>query len=148
MKPLWVKFALLIMIGFGNELNPGQLFGHWTITAIATASPVTAMSGEEAARLVGHTLIIAANKLQFDHENCRPTYEASKESLTQIAQDYNIDVKQLTLPDPVARYDGDCTELFVPNRDRIVFSWKGFFLDARRSSAASNRKFAGERAPG
>jgi hypothetical protein len=139
MKAQWATVALLFIIGFGHEQNREQLYGHWTITAIATASPVTAMSGEEAARLVGHTLTMTPNKLQLDHEDCRPTYESSKESLAQIAQDYKIDVKELTLPDPVLRYDGDCAELFVPKPDRIVFSWKGYFFRAKRSSAAPNQ---------
>jgi hypothetical protein len=90
------------------------------------------MSGGAAAGLVGHVLRMTSDKLQFAGETCNPTYEQSKETLIEIAQDYKIDPGKLDLPDPVLRYDADCTEVFVAEPGRIVFPWKGYFFKATR----------------
>jgi hypothetical protein len=118
--------------------KPDQLLGRWKVTAVATACPVTAMSGSAAARLVGQPLTLTRHTVHFARQTCRPIYELSKETLAEVSQEYKIDAKALKLPDPVIRVDADCTEVFIREPGKILFTWNGYFLEATRSSAAGD----------
>jgi murein DD-endopeptidase MepM/ murein hydrolase activator NlpD len=48
------RVAILFALSLALAQRSDQLFGHWKVNAVTTASPVTAMSGSDAARLVGH----------------------------------------------------------------------------------------------
>ncbi len=124
---------LLAIACFAVAQRPEQLSGRWRVRAIATAGPVTALSGLQAARLVGQSISFTPHSLHFARQTCRPTYEASKESLAELSQGYKIDAKALKLPDPVTRLDGDCTEIFIRGPGRILFTWEGYFFEAVRS---------------
>ena len=140
MRARWAPIALLSIALLGSAQKPTHLYGEWKVTALATASPVTALGGEAAARLIGQVVSISSDKFKFARKTCHPNYESSKKSLAEIAQDYKVDAKNLKLPDPVLSYDVDCTEVFAPEPRRIVFPWKGYFFEAVKSAAATHPK--------
>ncbi|MGA7924589.1 MAG: hypothetical protein WCA20_01185 [Candidatus Sulfotelmatobacter sp.] len=125
--------ALLAVACFASEQNPNQLYGRWKVTAVSGASPITAMSGAAAARLVGRFLILRPHKLQFAGQTCQPTYDRSQETSAEFVQDYKVDLKTLSLPEPVARFDAGCTAIFVREPDKIIFPWNGYFLEATKA---------------
>jgi hypothetical protein len=116
-----------------QQSNP--LYGRWKVTAVRGASPVTAMSGSAAGRLVGRFLILSPKKTQFAGQTCNPTYDNSQEGAPEFVQDYKIDLVTLKLPDPVTRFDAGCTDVFVLGPDNITFTWDGYFLDATKVHA-------------
>jgi hypothetical protein len=126
--------ALLIAVSAGIAQKTDSLYGDWRVTAVAGAGPVTAISGGAAARLVGQVLLLKPNSLRFAGESCRPTYETTSESAADFAADYKTDLRSLKLPAPVTRFDADCTDLFISAPNRIVFTWKGFFLEASKAA--------------
>lgn len=128
--------ALLVFVCAGYAQKPDSLYGDWRVTAVAGAGPVTAITGAAAARLVGHVLLLRPGRLTFAGESCRPTYDATSESAADFVADYKTDSKILRLPNTVTRFDGDCTDLFLSSPKRIVFTWKGFFLEAVKASMA------------
>ncbi len=139
-----MKLAFSLLLVLTATLTAGEqasdLYGTWKVVRVETAAPVTAMSGREAAHLVGRKLILGAGKLQFDGQTCQPTYDHSKETWDEILQDYKVDGKQLHVPNPVDKYDGDCTELYVQRAGKIVFYWNGFFFKATKSAPTADAK--------
>ena len=118
-----------------NAQKADQLYGRWEIVTVAGSSTVTAMSGAEAGRLVGQFLVLTPRSVQFAAETCRPAYEVLKETSAKFFQNYKVDAKTLNLPDPVTRFDADCTDVFVLGPNGIVFTWKGYFLKAKKAPA-------------
>jgi hypothetical protein len=130
MRAAGVSAVWLALACYGGESvgAPEQLYGRWKVTAVIDASPVTAMSGAAADRLIGQYLTVASHKVQFNRQACQATLAVSKVS---IQQDFKIDAKSLDLPDPATRYDGGCTDIFMRGPGgAIVFTWKGYFLEA------------------
>ena len=102
---------------------------------VAASSPVTAISGNAAGRLVGQYIVLTADSVQFGKETCRPTYELVKETSGEFLQNYKVDAKTLNLPNPVIGFDADCTDVFIARPNEIIFTWKGYFLKAKRALA-------------
>jgi hypothetical protein len=136
MKARWTILVLLTVSLHGAELTPSQLYGRWTVTAIATAGPVTAMSGDEAAHLVGRSVVITPDKFKFAGTSCSASYASSISTPQDVAVDYKVSVSDLGLPDQVQRFDADCTEVLIQSPDTIIFSWEGYLLRAVRSPSA------------
>jgi len=131
---VWLALACR---GGESEGGPDQLYGRWKVTAVIDASPVTAMSGAAADRLIGQYLTIAPHRVQFNRQACPATLAVSKIS---IQQDFKIDAKGLDLPDPATRYDGGCTDIFMRGAGgAIVFTWKGYFLEAVKHPPRSSQ---------
>ena len=127
--------TLLFLASFASAQKPDQLYGRWEVMAVVASSPVTAMTGTAAGRLVGQFLVLAPRSVQFAKETCRPTYELFKETATEFLQNYKVDAKTLKLPDPVTRFDAYCTDVFILGPNDIVFTWKGYFLQAKKAHA-------------
>ena len=127
--------TLFFFACFASAQKPDQLYGRWEVRAVAASSPVTAMTGTAAGRLVGQFMVLTSDRVQFATETCHPTYELLKETAAEFLRNYKVDSKTLKLPDPVARFDGDCTDVFILGPNEIVFTWKGYFLQAKRVPA-------------
>lgn len=111
------------------------LYGHWRVTKVANAGPVTAIRGMEADRLIGHVLVLTPTTLRFANRTCQPTYNVSHETSTEFFENSGIEAKTVDLPDPATHFEADCTDIFVLSSDRILFTWKGVFLQARKLPA-------------
>jgi hypothetical protein len=107
-------------------------YGDWKVTAVASAGPVTAMSGEAAALLVGKILVLKPKTLQFAGRICQPTYGVTEESADDFLEEYRVNLKELNLRQPVIRFEADCTDVFIRDANTILFTWKGYFLEAKK----------------
>ena len=128
-----VALALVAVVCSAAAQQPHQLLGRWKVTAVGGASPVTAMSGVSAGRLVGRSLVLSPKKVQFAGQTCHPTYDKSQETSAEFVQEYRTDLATLKLPDPVTRFDAGCTDIFVRSPDQITFTWRGYFLEAAKT---------------
>ena len=133
------QIALLTLATMYAGDAPEQLFGRWKVIRVADASPVTAISGVAASRLVGQYLVLNPGSVEFARQNCKAEYHATKESASDFRADYKIDAKSLKLPDPATRFDGGCTDIFPFDSTTILFTWKGFFLEASKAPAGSKK---------
>lgn len=140
MRSLWAAAGMVLLTVGANAQTAEQLYGTWRVNRVVNASPVVALSGGAASRLVGQILTLKPNQLQFARQTCQPSYRKSAESLAQITEDYELDAKSLDLPDPVSSFDGQCVQIFPRTQERILFTWKGYFLEAVRSKAARTRR--------
>lgn len=124
-----------------HDAQPAQpsanpLLGFWQVSAVAGASPITAMDGASAARLVGQTVTFGEHNFHFSDQSCEASYERSKESSAEFIQNYSVDPATLHLSAPVTRIDGGCADIFVLGTDKILFTWQGYFLEASRMDGA------------
>lgn len=115
-----------------NGQTAEQLFGRWRVTEVANAGPVTAISGADAERLVGHLLILTPHTVRFANTTCHPSYNVSQETSAEFFEDSKVEAKTMNLPDPVTHFEADCTDIFVVKPDEVIFTWKGLFLQARK----------------
>lgn len=127
-----IGFILLAAVCCAGEQKSDQLLGRWKVSAIVNFSPVTAMNGATAEHLIGRSLILKPRAAQFAGRTCKATYEENRETALEFFQDYKLDLKTLNLPDPVRRFDGGCTEIFFVVPGKIIFTWKGYFLEATK----------------
>jgi hypothetical protein len=139
MKIRIVGVALFVLASMVYGQSIEELFGRWKVTAVADASPVTAISSASASRLIGQYLVLKPHSLQFAQRSCKPSYEISQETAADFEQDYKISAKTLKLPTPVVKVDGDCSDMFLREPGRIVFTWKGYFLDASKEGFVGPR---------
>lgn len=112
--------------------NANQLYGQWKVTEVVDASPVVAMSGAAAARLVGHFLVLEPHRARFANEVCQPTYEVSTQTATEFIQDNKVDPRKLNLPEPIVQFDIGCTFVYPSRSGEIIVAWNGFFLAAKK----------------
>jgi hypothetical protein len=124
--------CLLAVACFAGEPKADQLYGRWKVVSVAGSSPITAMSGAAMAHLIGKFLVLSPRETRFAGRRCRSTYDVSNETAAEFAGDYKVDAKTLSLNEPLTRVDGGCTDIFVHAPDKIIFTWKGFFLDATK----------------
>lgn len=131
-----LALALLVFAAAGPAAPaPASMQGDWLVTSVAGASPVTAITGAVAARLVGTRLTISAHSLKFAGQTCQPGFKMTRETPSDFLSDYKTDAATLNLPDPIERLDGDCTEIFVLGPGELLFTWQGYFLRATKSAA-------------
>jgi len=95
---------------------------------------VTAMSGSAASKLVGEYLVLESHKVRFAGTSCDATLQETSETSAEFFEEFKAELRPLNLPDPVKRLDGGCTEIFISASNKIVFSWKGYFLEAARAN--------------
>src|ERR1700674_752526 len=95
---------LLALLGascLASEQAQDPLYGRWKVTTVVASSPVSAMSGAAAARLVGQFLVVTPRTVRFAHRTCRATFDATNETASEFVREYRIDPKILNLPEPV-----------------------------------------------
>jgi len=125
-------FSSMMFTGLANGQSAEQLYGRWKITSVVDAAPITAMSGAEANRLVGHFLVLTPHNFRFGKETCQPTYEISRETPVEFIQDNKLDPKTLSLQYPIVSFDIGCTFVYPRTSNEIILAWDGFFLAAKK----------------
>lgn len=130
--------ALGISIGVHAEKMAPHLYGRWKIIGVADAQESTSLSSDQVDLLTGTELIIAPKYVRFNGQVCKkPNYTLTRQhTQTFFRKSYVLDPKNLLLPDDVLEIQTNCenpTEInfiYVQNKRKIIFYWKGFFLRA------------------
>lgn len=137
-KQLCCIAFLSISIGANAEKMDTHIYGQWKITGVADAQETTSLSSDQADLLKGLNLVIAPKTVQFNGDVCtHPVFTVSRQNtMTFFLKAYKFDPKNLLLPDQVSEIQINCKNfseinfLYIQNRRKIIFYWKGFFLRA------------------
>jgi hypothetical protein len=111
-----------------------SIIGKWRLTKVLDSADITALDDAEAEKLVGKSLSIQADKVQFLGRTCQdPDFEVERaETWQYFARNANASADNLGLPNPVTAIHVDCTYVYKKPPDKLVVHWKGFFFDAVR----------------
>jgi len=117
--------------------QPGKdadILGTWTLTKVLDSADIASLTDEQAAALVGKTMVVRRDGVVVDGEPCRePELTRHREDAAKYMREgYHARVGYLGLPDTITVIDLDCTEAFLKSRGKIVVFWQGYFFDAMK----------------
>lgn len=132
---LAVQFPLAVSAA---QPKATDVLGTWTLTKVLDSAEITSMDDQEAARLVGKTLVVRPDKIVMVGEDCdEADFERHREPAAKyIRENYHAPVGRLGLPDTITVVHLGCTEALLKARNRMVVFWDGFFYDAIRQPVA------------
>lgn len=115
-----------------------DILGTWTLTKVLDSADVASLTDEQAAALVGKTMVVRRDSVMFDGEPYRaPELTRHREDAAKFMREgYHARVGYLGLPDTITVIDLDCTEAFLKSRGKIVVFWQGYFFDAIKQPSA------------
>ena len=114
------------------------ILGTWTLTKVLDSADIASLTDQQAAALVGKTMVVRRDSVMFDGEPCRaPDLAGRREDAAKYMREgYHARVGYLGLPETITVIDLDCTEAFLKNKEKIVVFWRGYFFDAKRTPTA------------
>jgi hypothetical protein len=134
--------AMLALVAQSAEANQPEkdadILGTWTITKVLDSADVASLTDQQAAALVGKTMVVRRDSVMFNGEPCRaPELTRHREDAAKYMREgYHARVGYLGLPDTITVIDLDCTEAFRKSKGKIVVFWQGYFYDAIKQSTA------------
>jgi hypothetical protein len=111
-----------------------DILGTWTLAKVLDSADIASLTDEQAAALVGKTMVVRRDGVVVDGEPCRePELTRHREDAAKYMREgYHARVGYLGLPDTITVIDLDCTEAFLKSRGKIVVFWQGYFFDAMK----------------
>jgi len=133
-RPLLAVGAMLLALtahAAHPEKDP-DILGIWVLTKVLDSADVASLTDQEAAALVGKTMVVRRDSVVFDGEPCRaPELTRHREDAAKyLREGYHARVGYLGLPETITVIDLDCTEAFLKSGGKIVVFWDGYFFDA------------------
>jgi hypothetical protein len=115
-----------------------DILGSWTLAKVLDSADVASLTDEQAAALIGKTVVVRRDSVMFDREPCRaPELTRHREDAAKYMREgYHARVGHLGLPDTITVIDLDCTEAFLKSKGKIVVFWRGYFFDAIKQPTA------------
>ena len=115
-----------------------DILGTWTLTNVLDSADVASLTDQQAAALVGKTMVVRRDSITFNGEPCRaPELTRHREDAAKyVREGYHARVGRLGLADTITVIDLDCTEAFLKRRGKIVVFWRGYFYDAMKRPPA------------
>lgn len=110
------------------------ILGTWTLTKVLDSADIASLTDQQAAELVGKTMVVRRDSVMFNGEPCRAPDLAGHrvDAAKYMREGYHARVGHLALPETITVIDLDCTEAFLKNKEKIVVFWRGYFFDAKR----------------
>lgn len=126
--------ALVWAVGDGVGVANTDIYGRWKIARILDYADISALSEQQARKLLGKTIVVAKDKLVIGGETCdAPSYERTIEDTAKTMREKgHVSSANMGLPEQVTVIDAGCTVIFLKAPDRIVIQWRGFYFDAVR----------------
>ncbi|ATF90536.1 hypothetical protein [Burkholderia gladioli] len=107
--------------------------GAWVVQDVVGYSD-TSGGLPEAKRLLGETIKIAKDRIDFDGQRCQPSDGftiSTVDTAPKLLDYYQIDVTDAGLPNKTLLLDSaSCAPIFRMDARRIVFGWDGVILRA------------------
>jgi hypothetical protein len=130
---LFAALQFLASTSHANESN-ADVIGSWKIVAVLDSSEIAALTDEQARRLIGKTLTISSDKLEFAGRVCKkPDFDRTQEEpVKYFRESAHASAAKLGLPTPVTVVHVSCTYVYPKFPDELVVHWKGFFFNAMR----------------
>ncbi|TFW28939.1 hypothetical protein [Massilia horti] len=115
-----------------------DILGTWTLTKVLDSADVASLTDQQAAALVGKTVVVRRDSVMFNGEPCRaPELTRHREEAAKYMREgYHARVGYLGLPYTITVIDLDCTEAFLKSKGKIVVFWEGYFFDAVKQPPA------------
>ena len=143
MKRLWLPLltALFIFWTAGwAQTQPATdgFIGRFVVTDIVGYDNVSG-GIPEAKRLLGKTLVISSDAIEFDHDRCRPAKGfriIEVEASHALMKEYAVNAGDVGLSGKTLLLDSDdCAPVFKMDSRRIIFGWNGVIVRAIRDDA-------------
>jgi hypothetical protein len=117
-----------------------DILGTWTLTKVLDSADVASLTEQQAADLVGKSVVVRRDSFMFNGEPYRaPSLTRHQEPTAKYMREgYHARIGYLGLPDTITVVDLDCTEAFLKSEGKIVVFWRGYFYDAIRQSVAKH----------
>ena len=111
-----------------------DLYGAWKIHVILGGGASSSLSDREARQMLGKTLLIEARRFTFNGQPCAGTsYEETiDDTVGHFEREWNTEVKDIPLPDPVRVIDTGCNVLYPLKNGKLMVAEKGVFFEAIR----------------
>ncbi len=111
-----------------------DILGTWTLTKVLDSADIASLTDEQAAALVGKTMLVRRDGVVFNGEPCRePELTRHREDAAKYMREgYHARVGYLGLPETITVIDLDCTEAVLKGKGKIVVFWSGYFFDAMK----------------
>lgn len=128
--------AVLALIAHSAQAKQREkdadILGTWTLTKVLDSADVASLTDQQAAALVGKTVVVRRDSIMFNGEPYRaPELTRHLEDAARYMREgYHARVGYLGLPDTITVIDLDCTEAFLKGKGKIVVFWRGYFFDA------------------
>jgi len=136
---IFLAFAFAFALGILSpplraEDTGADIFGKWRVSKVVDSADIVGLSYRQAKGLVGKTLLVSKDKLEFNGRVCAsPTYEKTQENTASyFRESMHASTEHLRFPKTVIVIDAGCTSIYPRNDRTIMFHWKGFFFDAQR----------------
>jgi hypothetical protein len=115
-----------------------DILGNWKLIKVLDSADVASLTDQQAAALVGKTMVVRRDSVMFNGEPCRaPELTRHREDAAKYMREgYHARVGYLGLPDTITVIDLDCTEAFLKSKGKIVVFWQGYFFDAVKRATA------------
>ncbi|GAB7535739.1 hypothetical protein [Burkholderia sp. 3C] len=114
-----------------SQSNP--FVGSWVVQDVVGYSD-TSGGPPEAKRLLGKTIKIAKNEIDFDGQQCQPSdgfTVSTVDTAPKLLDYYQIAVADAGLPQKTLLLDSSaCAPIFRMDSHRIVFGWDGVIMRA------------------
>ena len=125
-----MKYIVALLLA-AALLAPGQTTGDWKVLKLVGSTPISAMSDQEAAKLVGSTLKVTNEEVKFRGESyAKPALKVSKTARSTFYKGYKMDGNPLKLPPTISTEDLGCTTLVHLSSGKAIFYWDGYFYSA------------------
>jgi hypothetical protein len=130
--------AMFVLVAYPAQAKQPEkdtdILGTWMLTKVRDSADVASLTDEQAAALVGKTMIVRRDGVVVDGEPCRePELTRHREDAAKYMREgYHARVGYLGLPDTITVIDLDCTEAFLKSKGKIVVFWQGYFFDAMK----------------
>lgn len=117
----------------------GDLYGTWKIQTILGGGAVGSLSDHEARQLIGKTFTLEARRFTFGGKPCTATHyeETIEDTAGHFEREWNTEVKDIPLPDPVTVIDTGCNTLYRLRNGKLMVAEKGVFFEAARTKRSS-----------
>lgn len=134
-----ILLMLTVRLAQANQpIRDADIIGTWTLTKVLDSADVASLTDEQAAALVGKTMVVRRDSLMFNGEPYRaPELTRRREDAAKFLREgYHARVGNLGLPDTITVIDLNCTEAFLKSKGKIVVFWQGYFYDAVKQPSA------------
>ncbi|WP_186152054.1 hypothetical protein [Burkholderia gladioli] len=136
MKQLQTALFISVIVASisAHAANPSNVFvGAWVVQDVVGYSD-TSGGPPEAKRLLGKTIKIARDSIDFDGQRCQPSDGftiSTVDTAPKLLDYYQIRVTDAGLPQKTVLLDSaSCAPIFRMDARRIVFGWDGVILRA------------------
>jgi hypothetical protein len=112
---------------------PGKFEGEWTVDNIIGYGGISG-GPPEAKRLLGKTLRITSDGIDFNGEHCRPNNNFTVhvvDTASRLKADYDANLDDIRIPPKTLLLDSEnCTTVFRMDDFSVVFGWDGVMVRA------------------